>query len=144
MPEVEALAKEFHDLAKTDTTFSPARFWQTINALDQAGVLFLHGMFVDDVLAGVLIGTVSPQMMTDNLVAQEIMWYVTPEHRNSLSSVRLLLAFEDWSKKRGANGIIMASFAATGDEKLGKFYERRGYQMIETHFLKQWPSSQQQ
>ncbi len=59
MPEVEALAKEFHDLAKTDTTFSPARFWQTINALDQAGVLFLHGMFVDDVLAGVLIGTVS-------------------------------------------------------------------------------------
>jgi GNAT superfamily N-acetyltransferase len=136
-PEVANLAKEFHDLAQCGTIFSPTRFWQTIAHLEGSDSLFLHGYFLDDgTMAGLLIGTISPQMMTDTVVAQEIMWYVQPEYRNTLGSVRLLSDFEQWAKKRGADGIIMASFTATEEQKLGEFYRRRGYQHLETHLLK--------
>lgn len=135
-PQVELLAREFHDLADCGTTFSSRRFWETIRSMELREALFLHGMFVGDVLVGMLIGTVAPQMMTETTVAQEIMWYVKPEHRKGTGSVRLLLEFEAWAKKHGADGIIMASFAATGERKLGEFYSRRGYKPLETHVLK--------
>jgi len=134
--EAEALVREFHDLAQTKTEFSPKRFWDTIYNMELRDALFFRAMVVDRQVVGVLIGTIAPQMMTETTVAQEVMWFVREDHRGSADSVRLLRDFEDWAKKRGADGIIMASFAAVGDEKLNEFYARRGYDRLETHFLK--------
>lgn len=135
-PLIEPLVREFHDEAKLGTTFSPERFWQGLDRFGADGLVII-GLFVQDALQGILIGCAAQQFMTDTINCQELVWYVRPEHRQSLDSVRLLAAFEAWAKTRGAYSVIMASFADSGDDnKLGGFYERRKYRRIETHYLK--------
>ena len=146
LPLTETLAREFHDVAALGTTFSPRSWASFIQASSQQGTLGCFGMFIDQQLVGVLVGILIQQCMTDVVLGQEIMWYVRPEHRQTLDSMRLLGLFEAWAKKRGAHGMIMARFGSTGDDdKLGKFYRRRGFREIETHYLKHpWQSQPQQ
>ncbi len=142
LPLTESLAREFHDIAALGTVFSVASWSSFIQASASNENLGCFGMFCGQELVGVLVGVTIQQCMTDVVLGQEIMWYVQPEHRKSLDSLRLLGLFEAWAKKRGAHGMIMARFGSTGDDdKLGKFYRKRGFQEIETHYLKHpWPS----
>lgn len=142
LSDTVVLAGEFHAAAKLGGEFDSGIFMSTMARLGESGRLGAIGLFCDDNLVGVLLGMISGHFLTRDLIAQEIMWWVTPDARHGSQSLRMVAEFEKWAKEFGASAVIMASFVETdGDDRLSAIYERREYRKIETHFFKSWPSS---
>ena len=70
--------------------------------------------------------------ITGERIASEVCWWVDPAHRRSRIGSLLVTAAEKWAKVRVARMQLTAP-----DDAIGQFYERRGYQKIETMYLKE-------
>ena len=55
-----------------------------------------------DEIVGILAGNLVSPFYTDDVIAEEMMWYVTKEHRGSKESLRLPLLFQKWAMQNGA------------------------------------------
>jgi GNAT superfamily N-acetyltransferase len=66
--------------------------------------------------------------MTGVKIAVETFWWMDPRARGD--GVRLLARAEAWAKEHGA--VSMQMVAPT--ERVGQFYERRGYRRVETTY----------
>lgn len=69
-------------------------------------------------------------------VAQELFWYVEPEHRKSGVGKGMLTAAEQWAEGLGCRGMIMVTIHGIDHERNGAFYERSGYRTLEHSYLK--------
>lgn len=66
-------------------------------------------------------------------VATEIAWWVEPDKRQGKVGFELLEAFEYWaSNLAGCSMVTMTSL----DDKLGRFYEKKGYKLCERAYMK--------
>jgi len=65
--------------------------------------------------------------------AEEVAWWVEPLYRNGTLGPRLLRRAEEWAL---ANACAFLKMAAPVGTEVGSFYERQGYQPIETAFMK--------
>jgi len=65
--------------------------------------------------------------------AEEVAWWVEPEYRSGTLGPRLLALAEEWASAHGCAFLKMVAPIGT---TVGAFYERRGYQPIETAFMK--------
>lgn len=86
---------------------------------------------------GLLGGILAPDMNDGELLAVETFWYVMPEHRNSMESIKLLMVFELWARDVGAKRIMMAHLLSSMPEKLASYYEKRGYRPLEINYVKE-------
>lgn len=93
-------------------------------AVDESGAVY-----------GGLGGVASRVMLTGILTAIQLFWYVTPEHRNGLTAIRLLDGFEIWAAQMGCQSVEMNAHDGMGHAE--QFYGRRGYKMIQTMYRKQ-------
>ena len=59
--------------------------------------------------------------------AQEMFWWVEPEHRNGSASVRLWRQLEEWAGDQGCQTMEMGALEASRPEALAHLYGRRGY-----------------
>ncbi len=90
---------------------------------DEAGIHgFIVGCFTDHPFNGVK-------------AAVELGWFVTKEKRGGTQAIRLLKAFEAWSKDMGAEWTAMGDVA--GIQDLSKLYIRCGYNLAERTFMKE-------
>lgn len=81
-----------------------------------------------------MIGLVSfRHVWSGEHVAEELAWYVKPDHRASTVGPRLLTAGLTWARGRGCD-IIRCSAPAGSD--VGAFYTRRGFMEVDTTFVK--------
>lgn len=64
--------------------------------------------------------------------ASELAWWIDPEHRGR-GAVAMVRAFEAWA---AAQGCGLVGLAHLGDERLGRFYRRRGYVAADSNFAK--------
>ena len=95
-------------------------------------------IFVIDVggeIEGALVGLLSELYMSHTLQATELAWFVSKEYRGKPASIRLVKAFEKWSKENGANQTGMGDIE--GISSLEKLYNRLGYKRAETVYLKE-------
>jgi hypothetical protein len=81
---------------------------------------------------GVLLGVVGNSMLGPFRQAQEIAWWISPEHRGS--GMRMLLRYEEWAISMGARMIGVASLSVMPDVE--RLYERRGFSRLETQWVK--------
>jgi len=73
-------------------------------------------------------------LITGEVFADEITWWVEPDRRNGLRvGPQLMGAAELWATTRGLRSIKMV---APIPSTVGKFYERAGYQAIEVAYRK--------
>ena len=104
-------------------------------AMDMVGVLVWKSDA--NVILGTLIFSVTPNMFTGDLEAREIVWYVQPRWRNSRMGLKLLSEFERIaSEDYDAPIIIMTHLEASMPDRLKKYYERKGYALLETNYVK--------
>lgn len=125
------LAEQFHTEANIGAEFHREAClanWQSLSTR----VAF--AMFDGEELAGILAGFIAPQFMTGVMLAQEMFWYVKPEHRRGTAGVRMFQEFEKWATEQRAYGIVMASLA--DNPPVAELYKKRGYRHIESHYLK--------
>lgn len=81
--------------------------------------------------SGALGGMVAPHPFNHaQMIADELFWW--SEGREGL---RLLQAYEDWARGFGAV-IRMTTLEAVEPERVGRLFERRGYQPLERAFVK--------
>ena len=84
-------------------------------------------------LVGMIALLVFEHPLTGRLMAEEVAWWVEPEHRNSTVGPRLLHHMERWSVQKRLH---MVKMVAPTDSSVGDFYQKQGYQAIETHWLR--------
>lgn len=97
---------------------------------DGVGLLALDE---SDQVVGCLAMLVTEHDLLDALDAAELCYWVEPDRRATTAAVQLLRAAENWAHDRGVKTLRM--FAPLGS-KLGRLYERHGYQALETTYLK--------
>lgn len=82
---------------------------------------------------GMLAGMSSPFVFGPHLIASEVAWWVEPDKRGQKDGEELVDAFEYWAKhKAGCTLITLTSL----DDKVGKFYEKKGYKLHERAYMK--------
>lgn len=87
-----------------------------------------------------MIGLVDvPHPVTGDRCAQEVAWWVDPEHRQGSIGPRLIVAAELWAVRRGLPAIWLA--APHQNEDVGAWLSRRGYRAVETSYVKLMPES---
>jgi GNAT superfamily N-acetyltransferase len=70
------------------------------------------------------------------ILAQELFWWVGPEHRKSGVAIELLAALEKTAKALGAKAILMLAIDALDGERVASIYKRRGYRPAERTFMR--------
>ena len=131
-PLIVPLAREFHAATGVGAVFSEERLLSALQ-LNKSHVV---GRFHEGRLIGILVGIVAPHFLTESVLAQELMWYVSPEFRGSaVSNLAMLDSFERWAKACGADSVAMVALEK-GPPKLGQFYENRGFTRVESNYLK--------
>lgn len=89
----------------------------------------------DGVVVGFCIGTISPCYFNRNeIVSQEMIWYVDPEARGC--GAPIFKAFEAEAKKRGASVNLCTSTPNLREDAVGAFYNRAGYMDAGKQYLK--------
>ncbi|MEY8099591.1 GNAT family N-acetyltransferase [Falsihalocynthiibacter sp. S25ZX9] len=86
----------------------------------------------DGAVVGALLAATSSSPFSPVLFAQEVAWWVSPNAR-SLRSLQMIAQYEAWANSRGCRFVAMASL---NDHRLDRFYRRRGFTPMETHYLK--------
>lgn len=88
---------------------------------------------VDGVAQGLLLAHAYEHEFGPVWIAQERVWWIDPAHRG-IAAIKMLDAYDDWWRSEGC------SFGGMGgmgeDPAVRKLYERHGYRVAETHFLK--------
>lgn len=94
-------------------------------------------VFVEELPDGTLIGMIAivplPHLLTGKQYGDEIVWWVEPEHRKSRAAYRLLCAAEVWARQKGLS--VLKLVAPAGSD-IGRFYEHRGYVLVESAYQK--------
>jgi GNAT superfamily N-acetyltransferase len=100
----------------------------------------MYGCFVavhKGQVVGACAARIGPGAMDQRqLIAIEQFWFVTPDHRNTKLGIRLFDAVEKWAREVGADVLDFIALASSEDN-VRKFYERRGFRELETHFVKE-------
>ena len=85
----------------------------------------------------VLIGGVYKHPLFSDVVAQDLVNYVTPEYRGGLIAKRLVRMLETWAKSKSAKYLHVGQSTATGDiGRVAAFYNKLGFQTTGFNTLK--------
>lgn len=89
----------------------------------------------EDTIVGFFTGTTGNTFVSTDIVATELVIYLTPNYRGGSCAIKLLKQFESWSKEKQAKFISL-----THPEifpKVGKLYSRLGYKPLEHVYIKE-------
>lgn len=89
---------------------------------------------VDGVAQGVLMAIAFEHPYGPVWLSKDTVWWIDPAHRGGTAAVRMLDAYEDWSRGEGCS---YAGIAGMGeDPNIDRLMRRRGYRPAELHYLK--------
>jgi GNAT superfamily N-acetyltransferase len=108
--------------------------WQSLIIELDMGVIFVYES--EGKIKGILGGIAARCSMTGDLEAIEAFWYVYPEVRGKPASIKLLKAFEDWAKERGAARVKMMHLSILNPISMREIYLRMGYSPLESAYSK--------
>lgn len=102
-------------------------------AVDGDDMLLLCMTTDDGSVVGFFLGVLQPAYWNRaTKIAQQISFFVLPEHRQRPGAVRMVLEFERWAKQHGA--AVIASGAKS--PRVGELMGRLGYVAAETMMMK--------
>lgn len=91
----------------------------------------------NDRVIGCMGGFLTPYYLNNRSVMfQEILWYVRPDRRKTGAAMRLLEVGMLEAKKAGATHMVIAHTGKVLSKKLGQVYERLGFQVLETQYIR--------
>lgn len=94
-------------------------------------------IYVGEEGKGAIMGFIQPYIFNPQIkIAQEIGWFIEPEHRNLKFALSLLKSFELKAKESGADKLLMVGLAELKGSKVANLYTRLGYNFLEFTFSK--------
>lgn len=133
----EECARAFFDESRLpgtlDLTYWNGRWRSIISELDIGAILVYES---DNIIKGLLGGLCVRCTMTGDLEAIEAFWYMMPEFRGGIAGIKLIKAFEQWGKDRGALRIKMMHLSDLNAKVMEGIYIRMGYTPLEVAYSK--------
>ena len=138
LDDCEPLAKAFYEELQLPGVFSMPAFRKTWTFLltSPAVTSVVLGLFTDGAFVGALGATIAEDLNTGARTANELFWFVTKEHRQGSSALRLVHEFERWGDQHDATDFRLVHMLETHGERFPKIYARLGYHPIEVSNLK--------
>lgn len=138
LPGITRCARDFFqyaDFAKYNLVLDEPSFEATVQKHMERGVVLL---LVDDdnTVRGGIAGAPSPWGFNSAVtIMLELFFWVDPEYRG-LSAFRMLKEFEKASRSLGVDKIGMIAVNTYLADAVGKMYERTGYKLLESFYIK--------
>lgn len=85
---------------------------------------------------GFICGALHQQFFTQQKFASDMALYVEPKYRGGSAAFRLVKAFENWAKEKGASHIWLGQSVGQNMDDTAKFYLRLGYSMAGVNTVK--------
>lgn len=81
----------------------------------------------DGEIIGAIAAMALPHWASDDILVEELSFFMKPEHRGSLAAARLICSFKKWAELKG--GVWAHAGTSTGveAERTAKLYERLGF-----------------
>lgn len=76
---------------------------------------------------GAIAAVVQRAWCATDLVAEEVSFYMLPEHRGSLAAARLVNSFKEWARLQGASWAYAGASTGVDDERVAQLYEGFGF-----------------
>ena len=128
------LRQHWQEVARNKDLMVLSPSHEVYEAMDQAGVLFLLGMFAEGDLIGYSCNIVTPHLHYSGLtVCQNDVLYLDPDYRNGGAGIRLMTATEREARSRGARLVL---WHAKDGSLMDKLLERRGYDVQDIVYSK--------
>ena len=129
--ELEKLGREMHEESSySSLAFSPERLRQVFSLyLRDPNKIVLLGV-VNGETCGLYAGYLTPYYFSNDLVANDIAWFVTKKRRGSSLGLRLLSAFESWALDRGASEVRIGYSTDINPSAFDSLMRKRGYSRV--------------
>jgi hypothetical protein len=101
-----------------------------------SGAIFL--LTEGEEVMGGIGGMKHADLLSGELCAVELFWYIQPKYRAGMWSVRLVKLFEKWAEQNGCHHCNMVIMEGSMPDKLDSFYQRMGYRKTESVYQKVW------
>jgi len=98
---------------------------------------FVQIALADDEIVGALIGVVSGIPINSMVFAQELMFWLDPNHRNGKTAPKLIDSYVKWAENMGCNFIRLSELDNILDGKAGILFKRKGFIPVETAYVKE-------
>lgn len=110
---------------------------QCINVI-KAPTMQLFLAEADGEIVGMIAGFVKPNFFnSEEIIGQELVWFVREEWRGSTVAIRLIRALEGWFQDQGADAILVANEQNIAPERTKEIYTRMGYEPYENFYAKE-------
>lgn len=90
---------------------------------------------VDGSVVGMLVGAISQPLFSDDRMATELAWYITPEKRGGREAFHLINAYEEWAESQDCSYVTMVDIDTLNS--LEKVYTKKGYTLTEKTYVKE-------
>ncbi|WP_337261254.1 MULTISPECIES: GNAT family N-acetyltransferase [unclassified Serratia (in: enterobacteria)] len=94
--------------------------------IDGAGVIFVS--VKNGEVVGGIAGAVTEHWFSDEKLAFDYSFFVAPKHRHGITAMKLLCAFCEWAKLKGATEIRLGITTAINVEGTAKLYRSMGFE----------------
>jgi RimJ/RimL family protein N-acetyltransferase len=129
LPRILELGEQLHHESPrwSRLSFSKDRAETFLRMLltDPRGVVFVAEL--DGVVVGGIAGFAEPHWASDDVVAQEVSFFMAPEARGSMAATRLICALRAWGGIRGAKFLQAGTSTGLDPERTAGLYERLGF-----------------
>jgi|TARA_R110000868_G_scaffold154643_3_gene380742 GNAT superfamily N-acetyltransferase len=108
-----------------------------VSSLIDSEAGFVKIVTIDEEVVGALIATATPVPINSFIFAQELMFWLDPDHRNGKTSPKLIDAYVEWSKAVGCDFVRLSTLDELLDSRVGVIFKRKGFKPIETAYIKE-------
>jgi len=129
LPALTALGRRMHDESPrwSRLSFDAARAHATLAMLldNEDGLLLVAEH--EGAIAGGIAAMCAPHWSSRDRVAFDLGLFLAPEARGGMDAVRLVRAYREWARGRGAVHITLGISTGVHAEQTGHLYERMGF-----------------
>jgi GNAT superfamily N-acetyltransferase len=98
---------------------------------------FVKIVTYEDEVVGALVAVLSDIPINDLIFAQELMFWIDPEHRKGKTAIKLVDEYVEWATKAGCNFIRLSELDNVLGGKAGLLFKRKGFEPTETAYIKE-------
>ena len=117
--------------------FESNKVKELVSGLIESDGGFVRVVTKDDEIVGALIACATVTPINSFVFAQELMFWLDPDHRNGKTSPKLIDDYVKWATEAGCSFIRLSTLDELLDSRAGVLFKRKGFKPIETAYIKE-------